>query len=343
MALSSVGFDGTLSEQDWATMASLTGAQYAVRLAGDFQVSVHAGSTLTVDIAAGTAFGRGVTVVNTAQISIALDSVTSGARWDAIVIRRNWTTNTVTVEKITGTATRAVPAGRNNSPGTLDDQVIALVQSTFGQTLPTAVIDMRVFPSKVLTVSDLLAITNPAVGMEAVVLGGGTKQDTRWRYQLDPTGNAGWARDDSDQLSRTLTSNVSLFTQSAMITTAAGWTAGSLSNRALVDRNMVSIDIELRLTGARIVADANGNFPDQTIATINSAFAPDQQVPFTFLYFGGGSTAPTTFSPFGGIGYLNPSGNVGIYAGAPNIYINSRSSTDLTASVRANVTFMKAS
>lgn len=341
MALTSAGFDGTIDEQSWATMSALNGAQYAVAGVHDFEVTPRTGATLTVNVAAGTAFGRGVTVTNSAQITVALDAIASGTRWDAIVIRRTWTSNTVTVDKITGTATRAVPAGRNNTPGTLDDQVIGLVQVTAGNSVPTAVVDMRVWQSKVMMVADLLAITNPILGMEAVVLGTGTQTDLldrRWRYSLDATSNPAWELDSTSLANRPLTISDGA---GGVATAQTGFSVGTgLLNEATRDRNTVQLDLEIRRTGARIASDANGGLADVNAIQIDAKYWPSHNTPVHFTYYGGPVGSTTVFQSFSGSATLNTAGMFTINSLAPNIYLNQV--TDGTScSIRAHVTFLQ--
>ena len=158
MALTAAGFDGPLAEGDLAVIVAAGGQPYgAPESPGDLKVTTVTGQVLTVAVAAGNVTGWGVRVKSTTSLTLALGSIASGTRWDLVYLRRDWTTNTVTIGSRPGTATKAYPAARNVTPGTVDDQPLALVQVTAGQSLPTAVVDLRVFPSKVFSVDDLLA------------------------------------------------------------------------------------------------------------------------------------------------------------------------------------------
>jgi hypothetical protein len=198
MALTWSGFDGGLAESEWALINAHNGAEYAIHGSDDFKVTTNTGGLLTVNVATGSAYGYGVKVANSASISIALDAIGSGTRWDAIVIRRTWTGTggTVTVEKITGTATRAIPAGRLATPGTSDDQLLALVQVTAGSSLPTTIVDLRWRTAPLITVDDLLGIPSPRIGMEAVVAG------VRQRYN-----GAAWVSEYSTVVALPLATN----------------------------------------------------------------------------------------------------------------------------------------
>lgn len=184
----SLGYDGTVSETQIARMAHNFGADYAVEGAADWKVTAVAGQDRTVAIAPGTGYGHFVRDTTDSIATIQLATITSGTRWDLIVCRRDWQPpgGVSTFEKVQGTSSKVIPSGRLVGPGVKDDQPLALVQVTAGQTLPTAIVDLRTWPSKVITASDLLALPNAALGTEAVVSG------TRYRRELDNTNNVAW-------------------------------------------------------------------------------------------------------------------------------------------------------
>lgn len=150
VAFTSKGYDTTVdnpyTEASWAEAHPAIGsATYGVRSPLDWKVTAVAGQDRTVSINAGRGFGHGVTDKTVENDTLQLASITSGSRWDLIVARRDWTpTAGVTkFEKISGGATAAIPGGRLYGPGNIDDQPLALVQVTAGQTQPTAIIDLR--------------------------------------------------------------------------------------------------------------------------------------------------------------------------------------------------------
>lgn len=143
MALTSVGYDGSVDELEWALLTSSVGAEYAVRGAGDWRVTTVSGLDRTVSIAAGSGYGHGVLDTTDAAEQVQLSTVASGSRWDTIVARRNWSTNTTTLIAVQGTSSQGVSASRLTGPGVQDDQPIALVQVTAGQQLPTGIVDLR--------------------------------------------------------------------------------------------------------------------------------------------------------------------------------------------------------
>jgi len=144
------GYDTTstnpYTESAWAEAHPAIGlARYQVRSSMDWKVTAVAGLDRTVSIAAGRGAGHGVTDKTVENETIQLDTIASGSRWDLIVCRRDWTPTAGESKfmKINGGATAVIPGGRVVGPGNIDDQPLALVQVTAGQTQPTAVIDLR--------------------------------------------------------------------------------------------------------------------------------------------------------------------------------------------------------
>lgn len=144
------GYDTTpekpYGEGVWADSHPVIGlASYGVRSATDWKVTAVAGQDRTVSIASGRGYGHGVTDKTVANDTIQLDTITSGSRWDLIACRRDWTPTAGVSQfvKVNGGATAVIPGGRLSAPGEIDDQPIALVQVTSGQTQPTQIIDLR--------------------------------------------------------------------------------------------------------------------------------------------------------------------------------------------------------
>jgi hypothetical protein len=150
VAFTSNGYDTTAtnpySEGAWADAFPVIGqAKYAVRSPLDWKVTAVSGQDRTVSIAAGRGLGHGVTDKTVANDTIQLDTIVTGSRWDMIACRRDWTPTAgeSAFVKVNGGATATIPGGRQATPGNIDDQPIALVQVTAGQTQPTAIIDLR--------------------------------------------------------------------------------------------------------------------------------------------------------------------------------------------------------
>jgi hypothetical protein len=173
MAITSNGYDGTVDEVQWAKLASSLGTRDGVGGEGDLLVTAVAGLDRTVAIAAGTAYGHGILDTNSASFNVQLTTLGSGTRWDTIVVRRDWQppTGISTLTYVTGTATQAIAAAVNNNPGVISDQVLALVQITAGVQAPTAVVDLRTWPSKVVYATTLPAASRYAYGTVLLVNG----------------------------------------------------------------------------------------------------------------------------------------------------------------------------
>ena len=145
VAFTSNGYDTATAAEAWADSHPSIGlAKYGVRSPLDWKVTAVAGQDRTVSIAAGRGFGHGVTDKTIANDTIQLDAPSSGSRWDLIACRRDWTTTGVTsFVKVNGGAAQAIPGGRQSNPGGIDDQPLALVQITAGQSQLTDIIDLR--------------------------------------------------------------------------------------------------------------------------------------------------------------------------------------------------------
>jgi hypothetical protein len=179
------GYDTTTgnpyTEIAWADAHPYIGSsQYGVKAGSDWKVTAVSGADRTVSIAPGFGWGAGVTDKTTANETIQLDTITSGSRWDLIVARRDWTPTAGETKfmKINGGATKAIPGGRLSSAGNIDDQPIALVQVTAGQTQPTAIVDLRCWATNggLVAKDDLVKGYLNQLGTEIFING------IQWRY-----------------------------------------------------------------------------------------------------------------------------------------------------------------
>lgn len=153
MAITSVGYDGAVTELAWAALAPMIGRDYAVGGSGDFLVTAVAGSgSREVSVAPGLACGRGVLDTSTTAVRVSLPAPPSGqTRYHTIVVHRDWQATGVggvggvsTIVAATQAATaRTVAAGLDASPGIADDQVLALAKVVSGQSVVAEVVDLR--------------------------------------------------------------------------------------------------------------------------------------------------------------------------------------------------------
>lgn len=147
MADDPIGFDiaGGVQELPWSKLAPGLGVNYTILQAGvgaNMDPTISGSTARTVNVSAGRAYNHGVRV-DYAGGSIQLDTIGSGSRWDAVVLRYDWTTNTGTLAKVNGTATKQIPAGIQTSPGVTDDLLICLARVTAGQTNTQEIVDLR--------------------------------------------------------------------------------------------------------------------------------------------------------------------------------------------------------
>ena len=177
MAFTSIGYDGTVNERQWAELIPFVGAAtYGVKGAGDLKVTAVPGQPLMVSVASGTGWGHGVMDTETSNTTIACDPIGSGSRWDLIALRRDWQPlagGPTAVAKVTGTSEKVIPGSRQQQPGVVDDQPLALVQWTFGQTQPTQIIDLRCWAGNggMVAVNDLVRSYLSAAGTRLYVDG----------------------------------------------------------------------------------------------------------------------------------------------------------------------------
>lgn len=288
MALTAVGFTGTVNAVQDAKRSQYQGAMYPeVGGQPDFAVTTNNAADRTVDIAAGVAWAHGVMVTNTATATVQLDIVSTAGqtRWDAIVLRRDWSgSGSVSLTKVNGTAAAGAPMvvpTLNDSPGVLHDQLLAMVQVTNGSTLPTSIDPRRAWGTKVFTVPTVSALPSPSFtlyGAEFVLVDG-----SRYRCLLDASNNPAWVASGSGR-NRELTTGI--FVSGSI---ATGWGVADLTNKALVNDTTgdIQLDLQFRRSGATITPNAtHGDIdPDVTVAQLVAALAPTQQTtPATMQY-----------------------------------------------------------
>lgn len=144
MTFTSTFYNGSVDEITWSEGVPRVGsAAYGVVGANDLKVTAVSGQDRTVSIAAGKCWGKGVHDTHSPSETIGLPSVSSGSRWDLIAVRRVWSTNTTSVVRIGGSATRVIPSGRSVGYGTTDDQPLALVRVQAGSTAIQEIVDLR--------------------------------------------------------------------------------------------------------------------------------------------------------------------------------------------------------
>jgi hypothetical protein len=194
MAFTSIGYDGSVNERQWAELVPSAGSStYGVKGAGDLKVTAVPGQPLMVSVAAGTAWGHGVMDTETANTTITCDAISSGTRWDLIALRRDWQPlagGPTSAVKITGTAEKVIPGSRQVQPGVVDDQPLALVQWTAGQTQPTQIIDLRCWAGNGgLVANDTLALSYLGKLGASVTIAG-----SEWNHVVGANDSPAWVK-----------------------------------------------------------------------------------------------------------------------------------------------------
>lgn len=186
----SVGYEGTIDEPDWAElMAFAAGRRYGVVNSGDWKVSVGAADR-EVRISAGVGFGCGVLDKTTSEVSLTLPAPAQDSRWHLIVVRRDWQANVSKFDSIPGpTGTAAIPT-RETTPGTLDDQPIALVRVQAGQTQVVEIRDLRIWGGEggTLAADELARQYVGRLGTSMMING------VLWNRVLNAVGSPAWMR-----------------------------------------------------------------------------------------------------------------------------------------------------
>jgi hypothetical protein len=137
----SYGYDGPITADAWAKMQQGLAVDYSTATTSAAKVTTN---TSGAQVAAGTLGGWGVLDIFATSTQVTLTAPGSGQAWWMICARRNWTTKATTFVAITaGTARPSTLPTRQMLPGELDEQPLALVGWTSGQSQPNSVVDLR--------------------------------------------------------------------------------------------------------------------------------------------------------------------------------------------------------
>lgn len=291
MTITSVGYAGTVDDEQWARLIPAAGgAFYSVETSGAFRVTAAAG-TRTVQIAGGTggASAYGVRAVSDTAVQKPLDAVPSGTRWDMIVLRRNWATKQSTIEVVQGGSARALPA-RTNNPGIADDQPLALVRVAAGQTTIQEIVDLRC----------------------AVHNGGAVAWDDLVRTYLDQLGtsvrigNNDWTRVTNASGAATWVSSDETDTGWVNVPRGAGWSNGHLAWHALRVRR-VGVLVSIR----GLIQNTTASASILNMATVPNGFRPAEPTPLGVYHSSSGHFGELIVSNTGVL-----SGVAGYYSGS---------------------------
>lgn len=336
MALTAVGFQGTVNAVQDARRSQFQGVQLPVVGASDaLLVAANMSATLACTITAGVAWAHGVMVTSDASASVSFDTVTVAGqtRWDAVVLRRTWTEEggTVAFAVVKGTAASNAPQvdpAVNNTPGTIHDQILALVQLTYGSSVPTAVVSKRLWASKVFTATTygaLPAASAALYGTDVSLVDG-----SRYRCLFDASNNPAWVGTSNSIVELTGTQAMSVSANFDQGST------GALLVRGLKDGRMITVDFVLRRTGSALnCSTTDGNFEDTPMGQLVAALRPDAEKPVPVQYFTNASSPRV----LGGMATLTPNGVITLLSGVPGQDMITR--TGDLYSVRGSVTFQR--
>lgn len=160
MAITSIGYDGTVNEAQWALLSLRLGAPYWFHDAAAVRAAISTSVDRGVYLSPGVFGGAGVRDESDSGVTLPLDAAPTAGRWDMIVARRNWqgAGGVTTFEVIKGTASKTLPTF-NRQPGLIDDQPIALARVQAGSSQVTEIVDLRGFAtSGSVHVNDKLAM-----------------------------------------------------------------------------------------------------------------------------------------------------------------------------------------
>lgn len=205
MAFTPYGFDGTVSEGAQVADLTVHPGEYGVGgfrgTSGDCRVTIVSGVDRTVRVATGYAWGKGVAGYNAATVDVQATTISSGTRWDTVVLRRDTSANTLTPLILAGTSAQAIAVSREvGYTSNKDDQPIALIRLVAGQSNVQEVVDIRCWAAN----GGLFALSTYALGYletagTVVQIGNtmhrrttdGAGTDSWTTYELVP-GDSGW-------------------------------------------------------------------------------------------------------------------------------------------------------
>lgn len=198
MAITNVGFDGSVSAVEFAQLSQHQGTVFPVVCGkNDLAVAANPSSTLTCTIQPGASAGQGVKTTSDTVASVTFSAVvtTGQTRWDAVVLRRNWASGgsasfVVVQGSAAASAPMVLPSGVDLSFDSTHDHVLALVQITYGSTVPTQVVDRRAQAHKVFTFPSASALPTASLALYGMVAELPTGE--RYKCLTDSGGSPVW-------------------------------------------------------------------------------------------------------------------------------------------------------
>lgn len=302
MAEDYIGFDTNsgVNEGQFANLSPYLGSVFPViNSAGTH--GVKTGTTaMTVDVSNGISYCYGVrhNITTTTNLPISTVALAGAVRWDAVIKRFDWSTNSATIMVVPGTAAvgaqQTPPGGLNATPGDKYDQILALVKATNGSTA-LEISDRRIWGNKEFTVSvpeALPTATTALFGVTAYVV-----SEKKLYRCLVISGTPTWVSDGGGGSKTTLTGT-------DVISAAPNWTllqsTGSsvlLPARGMYDPSTgaVQVDFQMRRSATAISPFSSpGGVSVVSVGTLPAALSPDADVvpmPFNGQYTTSGGSA----------------------------------------------------
>lgn len=222
----SLGYAGSITETTGKDYWNRIGAsKYGVVGAGDLKVSTTTGDRMLL-VASGIAWGHNIQDTLATSVSVQLNSVASGSRYDLVVVRRDVTAKT-TIEVVQGTGTKAIPS-LTSTAASHADQPIALCRVDAGSTTVQEIIDLRCWAANGgVVISNQLALDYLNIPGARVLQGG-----TEYRYLPDALGVFGW--ESRETMFREWNANTSVTTSGAGGTKSVSFPSGMFTVAPLV-------------------------------------------------------------------------------------------------------------
>jgi hypothetical protein len=320
MTITSLGYSGTIAPNvGWANMQQVLGSRYMVASHTDCVVSPLVGGTRQIQVSTGYMGGWGILDQITATETLTLATVASGIHYWLICAHRNWTTPVTTITAIdAGTALPATMPTRSTSPGTTDDQPLALVSIAAGATNPVVIYDLRAIggPNIYNMSASLQNLPNwlSYMAIEGSTVYTGNK---RWYRSVNQfTGNAFWDTDPE-----IVTSGPGVSNDVGVNSALTGWTTSSTyAQRFSRSGNACTLLLQANTTSStraiEFGPDGGVSGGDTAVLTVSqTAYQPPYSITDLDIRYIDGSRGGSSYH---GGARLDSTGDLVIESGLPN-------------------------
>lgn len=222
----SLGYAGSITETTGKDYWNRIGAsKYGVVGSGDLKVSTTTGDRMLL-IASGIAWGHNIQDELQTSVSVQLNSVASGSRWDLVVVRRDVTAGT-SIEVVQGTGSKVLPS-LTTTAASHGDQPLALCRVQAGSTTVQEIVDLRCWAANGgVYAADLLARDYLNIPGARVRIGG-------IHYEYVPDANGAFFWESRETMFREWNANTAVTTTGAGGTKSVSFPAGMFTVAPLV-------------------------------------------------------------------------------------------------------------